>query len=221
MILFVDDHLVVVNKPAGLPTLVDGYDASAPYLLGILKNTYPALWVVHRLDKETSGVIAFARSAAAHRELNTQFEQRQVFKCYLALVHGQPEWTDKTIRLSLRANGDRHHRTVVDHQKGKSAVTELFVLERFADCTLIQAIPHTGRTHQIRAHLAALAHPIVGDVLYHGRLISGFERIGLHASLLRLHHPISGAELEFTAPLPNEMEAVLVGLRRGASIVGV
>ena len=88
------------------------------HLLGILKGTYPALWAVHRLDKDTSGVIAFARTAAAHRELNTQFEQRQVSKCYLALVDGQPEWTDKTVRLSLRANGDRRHRTVVDHQKG-------------------------------------------------------------------------------------------------------
>ncbi len=216
-LLYIDDHLLVVSKPAGLPTLVDGYHPEAPFLVGILKETYPALWVVHRLDRQTSGVIVFARTAAAHRSLNTQFEQRQATKTYHALVHGSPAWDTQAVRLPLRPDGDRRHRTVVDPQHGKPAETDLLVLERFDQHTLLQAIPHTGRTHQIRAHLSALGHPIVSDPLYGGAELPELPRLGLHACSLKLFHPVSAEALEFTAPYPQDMEQAIATLRTGAA----
>jgi len=212
-VLYVDDHLLVVSKPAGLPSLVDGYNREAPYLTGILKETYPALWVVHRLDRQTSGVIVFARTAAAHRDLNTQFEQRRAVKTYHALVQGLPAWDSRSIRLPLRADGDRRHRTVVDHQRGKPAETDLLVLERFDQVALLRATPHTGRTHQIRAHLAAVGHPIVSDPLYGGAELSGLPRLGLHAYSLRLFHPGSKGEMEFIAPYVEDMVQAIDSLR--------
>ena len=164
--LWSDGALLVVNKPAGLPTLVDGYDPAAPYLLGLLKESFGPLWVVHRLDRETSGVIVFARNADAHRALNTQLEKHQAQKVYHALVDGSPEWTEKTVRLPLRTNGDRKHRSVVDIRRGKVAETQLRVLRRFGAISLVQAIPRTGRTHQIRVHLAAQGCPVISDALY-------------------------------------------------------
>lgn len=212
-VLYVDDHLLVVSKPAGLPSLVDGYNPEAPYLTGILKGTYPALWVVHRLDRQTSGVIVFARTAAAHRDLNTQFEQRRAVKTYHALVQGLPAWDSRSIRLPLRADGDRRHRTVVDHQRGKPAETDLLVLERFDQVALLRATPHTGRTHQIRAHLAAVGHPIVSDPLYGGAELSGLPRLGLHAYSLRLFHPGSKDEMEFIAPYVEDIAQAIDSLR--------
>lgn len=216
-VLYVDDHLLVVSKPAGLPSLVDGYNPEAPHLTGILKGTYPALWVVHRLDRQTSGVIVFARTAAAHRDLNTQFEQRRAVKTYHALVQGLPAWDSRSIRLPLRADGDRRHRTVVDHQRGKPAETDLLVLERFDQVALLQATPHTGRTHQIRAHLAAVGHPIVSDPLYGGAELSGLPRLGLHAYSLRLFHPGSKDEMEFIAPYVEDMVQAIDSLRLDAA----
>jgi tRNA pseudouridine32 synthase/23S rRNA pseudouridine746 synthase len=215
-VLFVDDHLLVVAKPAGLPTLVDGYHREAPFLTGLLKETYPALWVVHRLDRQTSGVIVFARTAAAHRLLNTQFEQRQALKTYHALVQGLPAWDSQIIHLPLRADGDRRHRTVVDTQHGKPAATSLLVLERFDRLALLQAVPHTGRTHQIRAHLAASGYPIVSDPLYGGSILPDLPRLGLHAYSLKLFHPVSQEELEFTALYPQDIAQAIDALRRAA-----
>jgi RluA family pseudouridine synthase len=211
-ILWQDDHLLVVNKPAGLSTLVDGYHPDAPYLYGLLKQLVQPLWVVHRLDKATSGVIVFARTAAAHRSLNLQFDSRQVEKKYHALVWGEPEWEERTVDLPLRANGDRRHRSVVDHQNGKSAQTTFFVLDRYPGITLIRAQPHTGRTHQIRAHLAALALPIVGDGLYGGASLSDFDRMGLHAFSLEFTHTNTGEKMKFEAAYPLEYERILENL---------
>jgi RluA family pseudouridine synthase len=216
-VVYVDDHLLVVSKPAGLPSLVDGYHPEAPFLAGILRETYPALWVVHRLDRQTSGVIVFARTAAAHRLLNAQFEQRQAVKTYHALVQGLPAWECQSIRLPLRPNGDRRHRTIVDHQHGKPAETDLLVLERFDQFTLLQATPHTGRTHQIRAHLAALEHPIVSDPLYGGAELPGLPRLGLHAFSLKLFHPGNGAQMEFNALYPEDMAQAIDLLHHAAS----
>jgi RluA family pseudouridine synthase len=212
-VLYVDDHLLVVSKPAGLPSLVDGYHPEAPFLTGILKETYPALWVVHRLDRQTSGVIVFARTAAAHRELNTQFEQRRAVKIYHVLVHGLPAWDSRSIHLPLRLDGDRRHRTVVDHQRGKPAETDVLVLERFDRFALLQATPHTGRTHQIRLHLAASGHPIVSDPLYGGAELPGLPRLGLHAFSLKLFHPGSGEEMVFCVAYPEDMAQAIDKLR--------
>ena len=215
-ILYVDNALLVVNKPAGLPTLVDGYNPEKPYLVGLLKQTYDPLWTVHRLDKDTSGVIVFARTAAAHRHLNTQFEQRQANKVYHVLVFGSPPWETLTVDLPLRVDGDRKHRTVVDAKRGKPAVTGLRVLERLGIISEIEAAPHPGRTHQIRVHLAAQGYPIVADTLYGPKLApeaAPMERLGLHARSLSLAHPETGAEMHFEAPYPQDFAEALVKLR--------
>jgi RluA family pseudouridine synthase len=233
LIIWSDDHLLAINKPAGLPTLVDGYNPAAPCLVGVLKQAYEPLWVVHRLDRETSGVMVFARSAEAHRSLNAQFEKRQASKAYHALVLGSPAWTKKTVKLGLRPNGDRKHRTVIDPLKGKPALTRLRVLERFGPYALIEALPQTGRTHQIRVHLAAQGFPLVGDGLYgdgRGVLLSeiapGYQpsktegekpllgRLGLHARSLTLAHPLTAEALSFEAGYPKDFARALKGLSR-------
>jgi RluA family pseudouridine synthase len=207
-ILFSDDHLLVVNKPAGLLTLPDGYDKTAPCLIDLLRQQYDRIWVVHRLDKDTSGVIVFARSAEAHRALNMAFDSRAVHKVYHAIVQGVPPWDERTIDLPLRPDGDRSHRTVIDRGRGKPAVTRVRVLERGVAQALIEARPETGRTHQIRAHLAAIELPLAGDVLYGGGT-TWLPRPALHAYSLDLGHPRSQVPLHFTAPYPADLLAAL------------
>ncbi len=227
-ILWIDDALIVVNKPSGLLTIRDGYDPQLPYLSALLSQQIGRCWVVHRLDKETSGVIVLARTPEAHRQLNGQFEQRQVTKTYHALIGGQPDWDRQTIDLTLRVNGDRRHRTVVDPQKGKPAATQVEVLERFQRHALVAAMPHTGYTHQIRAHLNAIGFPILGDSLYPGDashagdlppslVPPSLQRLGLHARLLQLVHPISQAPLAIEAPYYPDFEEALAWLRNAAA----
>ncbi len=132
------------------------------------------------------------------------------------MVEGSPNWTEVEIRLPLRPNGDRRHRTVVDPSDGKTALTELLLLEQLSGYAFLQATPRTGRTHQIRAHLSAVGHPIVGNSLYRGKKIAGFERLALHASALRIRHPGTGEEIEFTAELPADFKALLARLRLGS-----
>lgn len=213
-VLFIDAHLLIVDKPAGLPTLPDGYDKNAPCLINLLKQQYDRVWVVHRLDKETSGVIVFALSAEVHRTLNMAFESRAVHKIYHAITRGVPHWDEYTIDLPLRPDGDRHHRTVIDRQRGKAAVTHLRVSERFAQHALIEARPETGRTHQIRAHLAALDLPLAGDALYGGKDVTFLNaRTTLHARSLELEHPVTQATLQVEAPYPADFAQVLRQLR--------
>lgn len=220
-ILWLDEALLIIAKPAGLPTLPDGYRPENLHVRGLLEPDFGRLWIVHRLDKDTSGVLVLARSAAAHRALNTQFEQQQTQKRYHALVWGRPDWSETTVRLPLRVDGDRRHRTVVDAQRGKPAHTDLQVLESFVAFTLLEATLHTGRTHQIRAHLNAIGLPIVNDLLYDRAFSTrsarpaGIERLALHARELRLWHPLSGEALQIIAPYPPDFTALLNGLRAG------
>lgn len=220
IVLWSDETLVAVNKPPGVLVIRGGF-GEHPYLTAILEPLYGRLWVVHRLDRDTSGIVVLARTAAAHQMLNTQFEEHRVTKIYHALVRGAPPWEEHLINLPLRPDGDRRHRTIVDPVRGKSSVTHLTVLERFACCTLLQATPHTGRTHQIRAHLAALDLPLVGDTLYRAKsqpssgenTLPPIERVALHALELTLAHPITGEPLRLQAPYPDDLVAVLDWLR--------
>ncbi len=224
-VLYIDDELIVVNKPAGLPTLPDGYDKAAPYLGGEVTAQYGRVWIVHRLDRDTSGAIVLARSAKVHRALNLQFDAHTVTKIYHALVNGVPDWTERTIDLPLRPDGDRRHRTVIDPRRGKAAITHVRVLAQFAGCALIEARLETGRTHQIRAHLAAIGLPLVADVLYQTlrgtasaqadwRDIGGggLQRVALHSRLIAFDQPITGKRLQFEAPYPTDFEAALKNL---------
>ena len=218
-ILWQDEAILVVNKPAGLLTIQDGYDPTLPYLSRILREKYGRVWTVHRLDKETSGVILFARSAEAHHNLNDQFANRQIAKAYHALVNGVPKWDEILANFPLRVNGDRRHRTVIDMQHGKPASTSLHVLEKLAKASLIEAYPHSGYTHQVRAHLAYLGFPLLGDELYGGKVAShttgAIGRTALHAFRLTFVNPLSSESQTIEAPYPTDFLAALDTLRAG------
>ncbi len=231
-VLFQDAALLVINKPAGVATLPDGYDPSLPHIKSLLEQQYGRLWIVHRLDKNTSGVLLLARSASAHRFLNTQFEQHTVTKIYHMLVQAVPEWDERTVDMALRLNGDRQHRSVIDREHGKPAITHFTVLERLGTYGLIQAIPETGRTHQIRAHLSSLGLAILGDKLYGERIVGGghgqpgtikmgqgvqihwTEGIALHALSVEITHPSSLQRQAFTAAYPDCWVRVLEMLHK-------
>jgi len=231
-IVYYDETLLAVNKSAGLPALPDGYNPDAPHVKSLLEPYYGHLWIVHRLDRQTSGLMLLARSPQAHRALNDQFQSHQVNKTYHALIVGDPLWDGTVIDLPLRPDGDRRHRTVVDQSRGKPALTDLRLLERFGCFSLVEAAPRTGRTHQVRAHLSAAGFPIVCDSLYGGgqRLVtfpeaagSGgsaaagaglLERMGLHAWSLEFQHPVTRSHMRLEAPYPSDFERTLAVLRQ-------
>lgn len=212
-ILHHDEHIIVINKPAGLSVLLEGWQPDAPYLRQLLEEKYGQIWVVHRLDKVTSGVMVFARTAEAHRELNRQFERHEVEKVYHAIVEGLPPWDEHTARHMLQTNVGRKHRTVVVHKRGKNSETHFKVLERGQAGALIEAHPKTGRTHQVRVHLSALGFPLLGDVLYGALETDLISRPALHALSLTFTHPNSGKQITCTAPYPDDIQQMLEWLK--------
>ncbi len=211
-ILYQDDHLLVVDKPAGLPVLPDGWTPEAPCLRRMLEAEFGSIFVVHRLDKVTSGVMVFARDAETHRHLNGQFEQHTARKIYHAIVEGRPDWQVHSAAHKLRMNVGKKHRTVVDHGRGKPASTMFQVLERGQDHSLIAAAPVSGRTHQVRVHAAALGHPLLADVLYGASPSRLIARPALHAAELSFVHPATGERPLFAAPYPDDFVRALEAL---------
>jgi RluA family pseudouridine synthase len=212
-VLFIDESILVLNKPAGMAVLPGGWDGEAAAIVTMAQESHGRLWVVHRLDKSTSGVLLFARTADAHRALNRQFELRETRKTYHAIVVGQPAWQNRNCRLPLRTNVGHKHRTQINRLSGRLATTHFSVSEKLKDSALLVAVPYTGRTHQVRAHAAALGHPLVGDVLYGAPPTELIGRAALHASSLRIRHPISGSEMSFHAPYPDDLQLALESLR--------
>jgi RluA family pseudouridine synthase len=212
-ILFEDSDLLVVNKPPGVPVLPDGWDKEAPYLIKLLETDFGRLWVVHRLDKVTSGVFLLARNTAAHRGINIQFEHHQVTKRYHAILVGVPVWIQKHASQPLKSNSGHSHRTVVDRTNGKQASTHFQVLQSSTDYILAEVSPETGRTHQIRAHAAALGHPILADSLYGAPPTDIITRPALHAYTLRFTHPVNQQPLEFSAPYPADFQEAINDLK--------
>jgi 23S rRNA pseudouridine1911/1915/1917 synthase len=222
-ILFENDDLLVINKPAGMVvhpaaghasgTLVNavlGYD---PEIEGIGGEERPG--VVHRLDKETSGLILLAKNERAHRWLQDQFRLRKVEKTYLALVDGKPPTPSGRVETYIgRDPSHRKKMAIVSESRGREAISEYKTVESFKDHTLLEFHPLTGRTHQIRLHCAFLGCPIVGDEVY-GRKKSSIEirRHFLHAYKLKIVLPGEEQPRFFEAPLPEELEKVLLALR--------
>ncbi|AEE17549.1 RluA family pseudouridine synthase [Treponema brennaborense] len=226
-VLYGDDSIVVLNKRSGLLVAADRYDPDAPRLDTAASDEFGKLYAVHRIDKDTSGIVIYARTAEAHRVLSLQFQNREVEKVYHALVNGRPAWQSLHVDLKLIPDGDARHRTVVNKREGKSAVTDFTLLGVCPPYSWIEARPETGRTHQIRAHLAANGLGIVCDPLYSGnqkpvrlseikRSWNGdpdderplLARLALHAYRLTVTHPETGERMTFTAPYQRDMDAV-------------
>ncbi len=209
-LLYFDNDILVINKPAGLRTIPDGYDTKLPCIRNILSEEYGKVWVVHRLDKDTSGILLFARNADAHRSLNSQFEHRTIHKEYQAIVHGSPMWDKKVINTPLLKNGDRYHRTIPDDMQGKKALSKIEVLTRYERNTFLSVIIESGITHQIRTHLAHYGFPIVGDTLYGMfRALPSLKtrfmesnHLLLHAQNIKFLHPKTGESMHIQSLLP-------------------
>lgn len=208
-IIYKDEQILIINKPANIPVLPDGWDKDAPYLVKMLEEQFGKVWVVHRIDKITSGIIIFALTAEAHRSLNIQFEKHQVEKTYHAIVNGLPAWNEKITKFPLRVNVGHKHRTMVDNKNGVRSETRLKVLKRNQATALVEAMPMTGRTHQIRVHLFALGYPLLGDILYSAPETTLIARPALHAYSLTITHPETNERVTFTAPYPDDFKAAL------------
>lgn len=209
-ILYIDQWLLIVNKPSGLLSIQDGYDPQLPHIRNLLAPEYDRCWIVHRLDKETSGAIVVARTKECHRALSLLFEKREIIKSYWAVVEGVLSENKIEIDLPLRINGDRKHRTVIDQVNGKPASTSIEFIGNYEDYSLVSASPHTGYTHQIRAHLAYIKHPILGDSLYNSRPKENtfdqmIKRLALHSFSLKFVHPFTNKNLEVIAPFPDSL----------------
>jgi len=165
-IIYENAKVIALNKPEGMLSIPDGYDPDLPNLRDILATHFGKIWVVHRLDKDTSGIILFAKNSATHQLLNNAFMLRKTTKRYIALIHGTPFWSEKTITYPLLTNGDRRHRTIISIQKGKNTLSEVKIQEKHSKYCRILITPRTGYTHQIRSHLSNIGHPIIGDTLY-------------------------------------------------------
>jgi RluA family pseudouridine synthase len=211
-IIHFDETIIVLNKPAGLPVLPDGWGQDAPCLVKMLEEEYGRIWIVHRLDKTTSGAMVFARTAAAHRSLNMQFEKHEAQKIYHAIVVGAPKWDEHIAKHPLRANVGHKHRTMVDDKNGKPSETRFRVLKRYPAHALLEAELMTGRTHQIRVHAYALGHALLGDILYSAPETDLIARPALHAYSLSLTHPQTNERLTVTAPYPSDFESALENL---------
>lgn len=207
-IIYEDEAIVALNKPEGMLSIPDGYQEVLPNLRDHLKEIYGSIWVIHRLDKLTSGIILFAKNRSIHKNLCMQFQTRIIKKKYAALVHGFPIWEEKIIDLPIRVNGDRQHRTIVDIKSGKKAVTKVKVIYKNNTLSYVQIFPNSGYSHQIRCHLAALGHPIIGDNLYNylrsrdPSFDISNSRMFLHAESITFYIA-PNTVLTITAPVPN------------------
>ncbi len=240
VIRYADAQVVVVDKPAGLTTMRHAHEAAEfgsrarRYLPPTLADLLPALLAegrpgrqprvraVHRLDKETSGLVVFSRTVEAERHLGQQFRAHTVDRSYLAVVrgHAQPGRIESYL---VEDRGDHRRGSSLQPRAGKRAVTQITVVERLGDYTLVECRLETGRTHQVRIHLGERGTPICGERLYdrplHGKPIpdrSGAPRLALHAATLGFVHPATGESRQWTSPLPQDLSAFVARLRRQA-----
>ena len=204
-IVFQDERLVVLDKPSGLLSVPGIGPEKADCLAVRVQQAFAEARIVHRLDRDTSGVIIMALDAEAHRELSRQFHDREVEKSYIALVAGCPAHSSGTIDLPMRKDMDPANapRQVIDHEQGRRAITHWRVLDQNEQASRLELRPVTGRSHQLRLHLQQLGHPILGDDLYApAEVLAMAERLCLHAASLAIVHPGTAAPMRFTADCP-------------------
>ncbi|MGC8746052.1 MAG: RluA family pseudouridine synthase [Candidatus Saccharicenans sp.] len=219
-IIYEDEHIIIINKPAGLVvhpgagisrgTLVHGLLFHFPGISQVGSSMRPG--IVHRLDKETSGLLVVAKTELAYHSLREQFEDRLVKKTYLALVYGRFKDKRGIIDLPIGRHIHQREKFSVRTKKPRTAITNFEVLQEFPETTFLALKPITGRTHQLRVHLSAIGHPIVGDSRYGGPKRLGpkkYPRLFLHAWKLSLVHPQSQVKMEFECPLPSDLQSVL------------
>jgi 23S rRNA pseudouridine1911/1915/1917 synthase len=229
VVVFEDEHLIVVDKPAGMVVHPAAGNADGTLVNALLHHCRGQLsgiggvarpGIVHRIDKDTSGLLVVAKSDKAHEGLARQFADHSLERAYLAVCQGHPSPPAGTIATRIgRSDADRKKMAVLpdDSSRGKHAVTQYRTLERLAGCTLVECRLETGRTHQVRVHLASIGHALLGDPVY-ARTPSqlrpvlkalGFQRQALHAAVLGFVHPVTGALLRFESPLPADMRELI------------
>lgn len=236
-VIYNDENILVLNKRSGLLIAADRYDENALRLDLLAEKEFGKLYAVHRIDKDTSGCVIYAKTPEAHRSLSMQFENREVEKIYHCLCWGHPLWQTQTVDSKLLPDGDLRHRTTVNARFGKPSVTDFKLIGNCGPFSWIEARPRTGRTHQIRAHLQSIGLTILCDPLYSGNQkplrLSDIKkrwngdteverpllsRLALHAYRLTINHPVTNERITFTAPYQKDMEATR---RQLANIFGV
>jgi 23S rRNA pseudouridine1911/1915/1917 synthase len=238
-IVYEDENIAALNKISGIAVTPDRWDLSRERLDRMAAEFLDGgkLYTVHRLDRDTSGLVIFAKNSETHKTLSAAFEGRMIKKSYIAAVHGRPSWSEMACDLPLVPDGNKLHLTIVDRYRGKKSLTSFRLLGSAGNYSVLEAIPETGRTHQIRVHLAALGHPVVCDEFYGNTkpvLLSAIKRgwrgdlleerpllsrLGLHAAQLFIPEYSGGLEpkvLELKAPLPRDMAALIHQMEKAA-----
>jgi tRNA pseudouridine32 synthase / 23S rRNA pseudouridine746 synthase len=201
-VLHADHEILVVNKPSGLLSVPGKGEHLADCLIARVQKAFPTALLVHRLDRDTSGVMIFALTPHAQRHLGLQFEKRQAKKVYLARVWGEMAEKTGTVDLPLIVDWPNRPRQKVDHAEGRPAVTDWRVVRVEDGTTRVRLYPHTGRSHQLRVHMAEIGHPILGDPFYATGPARDAPRLMLHSESLRIRHPDGGAGMSFSAKAP-------------------
>ena len=201
-VIHADHELLVLNKPAGLLSVPGKGPHLADCLMARAQAAFPEALLVHRLDRDTSGVMVFALTPNAQRHLGLQFEKRQTKKAYVARVWGRMAEKTGTVDLPLIVDWPNRPKQMVDHENGRPAQTDWRVLRTDGDTTRLRLMPKTGRSHQLRVHMLAIGHPILGDPFYATGPARDFPRLMLHSESLRLRHPDGGIGVTFKAKTP-------------------
>ncbi|ODT59228.1 MULTISPECIES: pseudouridine synthase [Paracoccus] len=202
VVVHADDQVLVVDKEAGLLSVPGRGEDRADCLIARLRGAFPTVLLVHRLDLDTSGVMVFALTPHAQRHLSKQFEERQTKKVYVARLSGRLAPAQGRVDLPLIVDWPNRPRQKVDHAEGRPAQTDWRVVRADDAETRVRLMPVTGRSHQLRVHMASLGHPILGDPLYATGQAAAHPRLMLHAESLRFRHPDSGVQMGFSASVP-------------------